>query len=268
MKDARTYYDDFSTTYDRARLKGGTYHAHLDDLEAAAVRRWCRGERVLEVGCGTGQIMTRVRRFAPRAVGIDLSGGMLREAKARGLAVAQASATALPFHDRSFDVVFSFKVLPHIEALDTALAEVERVLDEGGVALLEFYNPMSLRGLWKKIRWWTVPVGAASHDRQVYTSYHSPAEARAAVGGMLEVCGAHGIVILTPHSAAHRAPIAGAALRWLERRLDRSPLARWAGFYVVVARKRPAAAARARSGAGAGSSGAGAGRSGAAPESA
>jgi hypothetical protein len=112
------------------------------------------------------------------------------------------------------------------------------VLDHDGIALIELYNPDSLRGLWKKLRWWRAPVGASSHDREVYTAYHTPAQARARVEAAgFEVCGACGVVLLTPHPLAHRVPVLGSVLRWLERRLCESPLARWAGFYVVIARR-------------------------------
>ena len=236
MKDPRAYYDDFSQHYDDARGHG--YHALLDDLEAECVRRWVGGPRVLEVGCGTGLLLERVRRFAGRASGMDLSGGMLARAHARGLPVCRASAVELPYRERSFDLVYSFKVLPHIEALDRALGEAARVLDRGGIALFEFYNPASLRGLWKQIRWWNQRVGKASHDREVYTAYHTPDEARArARAAGLEVVGGYGIFVVTPHPFAHRVPLAGAILGAVERALSRGPLARWAGFYIVACRK-------------------------------
>lgn len=236
MKDTRTYYDDFSTRYDDARDRG--YHALLDDLESECVQRWLPGGRVLEVGCGTGLLLQRVRRFAPGAVGMDLSAGMLSRARARSLTVCRASALALPYRERSFDLVFSFKVLPHIEALDRALAEAARVLDHGGIALLEFYNPSSLRGLWKKLRWWKASVGRSSHDREVYTAYHTPEAARAcARAAGLEIVGAHGIFVLTPHPIVHRLPLAGPLFAAGERMLRDGPLARWAGFYIVACRK-------------------------------
>jgi len=236
MKDTRAYYDDFSSHYDDARERG--YHALLDDLEAECVRRWLAGRRVLEVGCGTGLVMERVRRFAPGVIGMDLSGGMLSRARARGLPVCRSSALALPFRAQSFDLVYSFKVLPHIQALDRALAEVARVLDRGGVALLEFYNPRSLRGLWKRMRWWRKPVGSSSHDRDVFTAYHGPDEARARVKAAgLSVVGARGIIMVTPHPLALRLPVAGALLSAIERALGGGPLARWAGFYIVACRK-------------------------------
>ena len=236
LKDPRAYYDDFSTRYDDARGHG--YHALLDDLETECIRRWLRGDRVLEVGCGTGLLLQRVRSFAARAAGMDLSAGMLSRAHARRLPVARASATALPYRDRSFDLVFSFKVLPHIEALDRALAEMARVLDVGGIALLEFYNPRSLRGLWKKVRWWRERVGRASHDREVYTAYHAPEEAHArARAAGLEVVGASGIFVVTPHPLLHRVPVAAPLLAAAERALRDGPLSRFGGFYIVACRK-------------------------------
>jgi len=177
-----------------------------------------------------------VREFAPRAVGVDLSGGMLNHAVARGLAVGQASATQLPFPDRSFDLVYSFKVLPHVPDLDTALREILRVLDVGGVAVLEVDSAHSLRVWWKKARWWRVKIGEGSHDREVHTTYHSPAQVRAMVPAGAKVIGQRGVVIATPHAHAHRIPVAGSVLRGVERALS-GPLAAFGGFYVVAFRR-------------------------------
>ncbi|MGH7341160.1 MAG: class I SAM-dependent methyltransferase [Candidatus Rokuibacteriota bacterium] len=238
MKDPRHYYDDFSTNYDAHRDAG--YHAYIDDFEADCVRHWMPGGRVLEVGCGTGQILQRVRRFAPAAVGVDLSHGMLEHARGRGLPVAQASALELPFPAQRFDLVYSFKVLPHIPNLGGALREIERVLVPGGVALLEFYNPNSLRGAWKKLRWWKARVGTGSHDRQVYTAYHTPTQARAELPPGLRPVGRRGAVVLTPHAALHRVPVMGRLLRSAEFVAGRGPAADWAGFHILAARKQPA----------------------------
>lgn len=238
MKDPRHYYDDFSTNYDIHRDAG--YHAYIDDFEAACVRHWMPGGRILEVGCGTGQILRRVRRFAPAALGVDLSSGMLRRARERGLPVAQAGALALPFAAQQFDLVYSFKVLPHVPDLPGALREIERVLVPGGVAVLEFYNPRSLRGAWKRLRWWNAAVGTQSHDRQVYTAYHTPAEARAELPPGLQPVGRRGAVVLTPHAALHGVPAVGGLLRAAEFLAGTGPAADWAGFYILAARKRAA----------------------------
>src|SRR3954470_2878475 len=105
--DNRAYYDDFAGWYERERHL--PYHRMLDDLEVELVERYGAGKDVFEVGCGTGLILDRAARFAKTARGIDLSGGMLAKAAARGLDVAQASATALPIANASVDVAYSFK---------------------------------------------------------------------------------------------------------------------------------------------------------------
>ncbi len=120
----RAYYDEFSAWYENERHRG--YHAMLDDLEVDLLCEYARDADVLEIGCGTGLILDRVKDVSKSAVGVDLGVGMLRGALERGLDVAQADATALPFADESFDVVYSFKVLAHIEDIGTALAEPGR----------------------------------------------------------------------------------------------------------------------------------------------
>src|SRR5688572_25225052 len=117
--DNRSYYDDFAGWYERERHL--PYHRMLDDLEVEIVERYARDKQVLEVGCGTGLILDRVSQFAASARGIDLSGGMLERAAARGLLVAQASATELPIASESVDVAYSFKVLAHIPDITGAM---------------------------------------------------------------------------------------------------------------------------------------------------
>jgi ubiquinone/menaquinone biosynthesis C-methylase UbiE len=147
---ARAYYDDFSTGYERERHHG--YHALLDELELGVAVPFARGRDLLEVGCGTGLILSRLAEVARRAEGVDLSPGMLEKARSRGLTVHEASATELPYPDASFDTVLSFKVLAHVPDVRLALAEMARVCRPGGRVLAELYNPWSLRFLAKRPR--------------------------------------------------------------------------------------------------------------------
>src|SRR5687767_5318448 len=142
----------------------------LDDLEVDLVQRYGDGKEVLEVGCGTGLILGRARGFARRAVGIDLSAGMLAKAAGRGLEVVQGSATELPIATASVDVAYSFKVLAHVPDIHLAMSEMARVVRPGGWVLAEFYNTRSLRRLVKAVK----PPSAISeqaNDEAVYTRY-------------------------------------------------------------------------------------------------
>lgn len=234
--DNRSYYDDFAGWYERERHL--PYHRMLDDLEVEVVERYARGKDVLEVGCGTGLILDRVRRFARHAHGIDLSGGMLARAAQRGLPVAQASATALPMANASVDVAYAFKVLAHIPDISGALAEMARVVRPGGWVLAEFYNARSIRRLVKAVKPPTA-VSDQTHDEHVYTRYDDARAIASYLPPELEWVTSRGIRVITPAAAVLRVPLVGAAIRWAEHRLADLPGARdVGGFLVAICRRR------------------------------
>jgi ubiquinone/menaquinone biosynthesis C-methylase UbiE len=233
--DNRAYYDDFASGYERERHL--PYHRMLDDLEVELVERYGAGRDVLEIGCGTGLILGRVARFARSARGIDLSAGMLARAAARGLAVAQASATALPVATASVDVAYSFKVLAHVREIELALAEMARVVRPGGWVLAEFYNARSLRRLVKAIKRPTA-VSATAHDEHVFTRYDDAPKIRGYLPPELDWVATRGIRVITPVARVLELPGLGAAVRWAERRLADLPLARGAGGFLIACCRR------------------------------
>jgi len=91
--------------------------------------------RVLDVGCGDGQVSRLATGLgASTVVGVDPTWNQLTVAAARGEATAflRAAAGALPFADASFDAVVACLVFEHIRDVDDAIAEVARVLVPGG----------------------------------------------------------------------------------------------------------------------------------------
>lgn len=234
----KAYYDTFSARYEQHRGKNdpGGYHELLDELEAGFVERFGAGLDVLEVGCGTGLVLQRIRRFARSAQGIDLSPGMLQAARARGLDVREGSALDLPFPDASFDVVCSFKVLAHIPDIERALAEMARVTRPGGTILAEFYNPWSLRALVKTLGPRRA-VAANAHEGNVYLRFDSPVRARELTPAGCKLLTARGIRIVTPSAYAMRLPVVRPLLRRLEVALSDTPLKHLAGFWVAAYRK-------------------------------
>jgi SAM-dependent methyltransferase len=99
-----------------------------------------RARDILDAGCGTGGMLSWLERYSGggRVAGIDLSPDALEFCRARGQRdVAQASVTALPFADSTFDLVTSFDVLvqlPGEGADEIAMREMFRVLRPGGIA--------------------------------------------------------------------------------------------------------------------------------------
>ncbi len=120
------------------RLAGiGAVHRRL--LEQAGLRP---GQRVLEIGCGTGNLLLAAKRAQPTAVVIGLDPDLTalarahRKARRRGLTVQldRGHADELPYADDSVDVVLSAFMLHHVPAgeREAAVREVRRVLRPGG----------------------------------------------------------------------------------------------------------------------------------------
>lgn len=235
----RAYYDEFAARYDAERKphRPDGYHALVDDLEVELLERYAAGADVLECGAGTGLLLSRVARVARTARGIDLSPGMLARARERGLDVREASVTRIPFDDGSFGVTYAFKVLAHVPEIRAALAEMARVTKAGGAVIAEFYNPMSFRGLAKKIG----PAGRISDrtlESAVYTRFDAPWAIPGLLPSTVSIEAVRGIRIVTPAAMLMRVPGLSGALRAVERRLADTRAAVFAGFYVAVLRKR------------------------------
>jgi ubiquinone/menaquinone biosynthesis C-methylase UbiE len=98
------------------------------------------GERVLDVGCGTGvDLVAMAERVRPggRVTGIDVSERAVEEANRRLAEDEDVSATAadvydLPFPEGAFDAARADRTLQHLARPDAALAELHRVLSPGG----------------------------------------------------------------------------------------------------------------------------------------
>ena len=233
--NVRAYYDEFSRRYETGRDRG--YHFLIDELEAAVAAPHIAGRRVLEAGCGSGLVLERLARSASLACGFDLSPGMVRQARERGLQVALGDITAIPFANGAFDVVCSFKVLAHVKQIGRALSELGRVTAPGGVLLLEFYNPRSLRYLAKRL----AGPGRISNGRteaDVFTRWDSPPAVRKLLPPELVLEGFRGVRVFTPAAFVHRLPGLAGAIAALERLALDSPLRVFGGFLIAVARKR------------------------------
>jgi SAM-dependent methyltransferase len=91
--------------------------------------------RVLDIGCGEGQVARLARaNGAAFVAGVDPTVAQIVEARRRGggPSYVRAGADRLPFADGAFDAVVACLVFEHIEAVDEATAEVARVLRPGG----------------------------------------------------------------------------------------------------------------------------------------
>ena len=195
-----------------------TREAYLDLLEIRP------GERVLEVGCGSGVVLREVaRKVAPSgaAVGLDISPAMLevarRLAAQEGLGglveLREGDACALPFGHSEFDAVLAVTTLVHVPEVERAIAELVRVVRPGGrVGVFDRDNDSYIishpdRGLTRRI----VAAGAEHTTLNPWIGRQLPARFTAA--GLRDVR-VRGFVSLEQNPAGFYATNAGE--RWAD----------------------------------------------------
>ena len=108
-----------------------------------------RPDRVLEVGCGRGELAERIEQEAGAdVVAVDQSERMVELTRARGIDARVGDVQELPFPDGDFDCAVAAWMLYHVADLDRGLAELARVLRPGGRLVAITNTERNLRELW------------------------------------------------------------------------------------------------------------------------
>jgi predicted TPR repeat methyltransferase len=129
-------FDSFSKSFDsKLAMLGYRAPALVAEAVSECLGRSATGRTVLDAGCGTGLCAALLKPFAGRLIGIDLSEGMLAQARGRGLydELHQAELTAyMQQHDARYDVIVSADTLVYFGALDEATRAAALALRPGG----------------------------------------------------------------------------------------------------------------------------------------
>lgn len=113
------------------------------------------GKRVLDAGCGKGRYSKLLKGLFPAAdiTAMDISTEMLREIP-RGIKAVQSGIVSTPFADHSFDLVLCIEALEHVVHVESAIAELSRVLAPDGQLIIIDKNVEKLGALkmphWEK----------------------------------------------------------------------------------------------------------------------
>jgi 2-polyprenyl-3-methyl-5-hydroxy-6-metoxy-1,4-benzoquinol methylase len=115
------------------------------------------GGKLLEVGCGPGILLTRLRGGQFQLFGLDSSPEMIAEAKARNaehdVSLTVGRLEQLPFRPASFDVVLALGVLEYLPDLRASLTEIARLAKPNAVVIASMLNRLSLCHLWDRFIW-------------------------------------------------------------------------------------------------------------------
>jgi SAM-dependent methyltransferase len=124
------------------QFTGGADPEYTEQILPMAAAEVAGAHRVLDVGCGEGQLARSVK--AGFVAGVDPTWAQLHEAVRRGgrPVYARAVGGALPFADASFDAVMACLVFEHIPDAAGAIHEVGRVLRRGGTFLFFLNHPL------------------------------------------------------------------------------------------------------------------------------
>lgn len=154
------YYD--SVSVDRDRLLDSHIIVHYEQVTRQQVVLDLLspdpGELILDIGCGNGRDLRTYLKKNVRAVGLDFSLGMLKDAQkeieregyGHRTLLSQGDATILPFANNVFTKVACSEVIEHIPGYERIFLDIYRVLKPGGMFVITTPNMHSLYGLYKR----------------------------------------------------------------------------------------------------------------------
>ena len=110
----------------------------MDELDSAAMYlRAPRGPaKVLDVGCGSGVLLARMKSLGWETEGVEIDPGGVEAARARGVTVHQGQLADAQFPDNHFDAVHSAHVIEHVYDPVALLKECYRILKPGGTLVI------------------------------------------------------------------------------------------------------------------------------------
>lgn len=217
-------------------------HVDLDD------------KRILDVGCGIGAFVARLREFTDRVVGVDVDEESVRKGGHDLPNLALGVGERLPFADGSFDIVLLHEVIEHVDDDIATLREARRVLSAGGRVVVFCPNrmfPFETHGVFLGKRYVFGNVPLVNYLPDVLRNRLVPHARVYTKGGLRRVCRKAGlrpqvhsyVFPAFDHVGARRKTL-GRLLRWLLYPLENTGLRIFGlSHFVVLVKDKDAGAA-------------------------
>lgn len=218
-EEVRRLFDAKAGSWAAKYAPQGRLTGRLAQLSCVAGSQVPAGGRVLDLGCGTGELARHLAASGLRVTGCDISPNMLNQAAAAESAGAaewvplQPGWQTLPFASASFDAVVAASVLEYVDSPATVLGECARVLRPGGVMLC------TVPDLTHPVRWLEWAAGAIARVPAVraagkgwprlgrYLTYLRISRQRHSAGWWCAVAAQAGLVAVRRPARAERSPL-------------------------------------------------------------
>lgn len=147
------FFNKFSDSYDNSAFEQSLGARWLSNLEIDFILGSCEikeGDKVLDIGVGTGRNADLLLKKGAIVEGMDISEGMMEKARRKlngekiNFVIADAGKD-IPFHSDIFDYVICVRVLKYIPNWRYTIKEISRVLKKDGIFILEIANLYSVQ---------------------------------------------------------------------------------------------------------------------------
>jgi len=114
--------------------------------------------KALDVGCGNGQLLHRLKDIGWDCEGVEFNKGAVETCRSHGLKVTHGDLESAKFEDASFDLITASHVIEHVPDLHSFMKEIARLLKRGGQALIRTPNNEALGRKWFGSHWYADDV--------------------------------------------------------------------------------------------------------------
>jgi len=145
----RCLYDAIAEEYEALDGRRSVALERWLHIRLAALRAQAPGDRLLDMGAGSGLVSRCSQGIFARRIAIDISPVILAKHKANFDFAIAADADLLPFPDSAFDAIACFAVLHHLPRFEPMIDEIHRVLAPGGIFYADHDLDLAFARRWR-----------------------------------------------------------------------------------------------------------------------